>query len=67
MWLKVIIILLHNFWLVINCGVGKRQARILASEADRQEQINKAIGEASAIKAVAEARAKGLQVGFLCL
>lgn len=36
----------------------------MASEAERQEQINKASGEAAAIKAVAEARAKGLQVSI---
>lgn len=32
------------------------------AEAARQEQINKATGEAAAVVAVAEARAKGLQV-----
>ncbi|XP_019762475.1 stomatin-like protein 2, mitochondrial [Dendroctonus ponderosae] len=46
----------------INVAEGKRQARILASEAEKQEQINKASGEAAAIRAVAEARAKGIQV-----
>ncbi|ENN75720.1 hypothetical protein D910_05100, partial [Dendroctonus ponderosae] len=46
----------------INVAEGKRQARILASEAEKQEQINKASGEAAAIRAVAEARAKGIQI-----
>lgn len=35
---------------------------IITIEAARQEQINKATGEAAAVVAVAEARAKGLQV-----
>lgn len=35
---------------------------IIITEAARQEQINKATGEAAAVVAVAEARAKGLQV-----
>lgn len=35
---------------------------IINVEAERQEQINKATGEAAAVVAVAEARAKGLQV-----
>lgn len=35
---------------------------IIIIEAARQEQINKATGEAAAVVAVAEARAKGLQV-----
>lgn len=33
----------------------------LISEAQRQEQINKASGEATAILALADARARGLQ------
>ncbi|CAD7076960.1 unnamed protein product [Hermetia illucens] len=45
----------------INVAEGKRQSRILASEAQRQEQINKASGEATAILALADARARGLQ------
>ncbi|KOB69504.1 hypothetical protein OBRU01_16746, partial [Operophtera brumata] len=44
----------------INVAEGKRQARILASEAEKMEQINKASGEANAMLAVAEARARGL-------
>jgi hypothetical protein len=32
------------------------------SEAERQEQINKASGEAQAMLAIAEARAKGLEL-----
>jgi len=35
---------------------------ITTTEAARQEQINQAAGEAAAVVAVAEARAKGLQV-----
>lgn len=46
----------------INVAEGKRQSRILASEAERMEQINKANGEAAAMLAVADARAKGLNV-----
>lgn len=46
----------------INVAEGKRQARILASEAQRMEQINHANGEAAAMLAVADARAKGLNI-----
>ncbi|XP_037937220.1 stomatin-like protein 2, mitochondrial [Teleopsis dalmanni] len=46
----------------INIAEGKRKARILASEAERQEHINKASGEAAAMLAVADARARGLQI-----
>lgn len=46
----------------INVAEGKRTSRILASEADKQEQINQASGEASAILALAESRAKGLEM-----
>ncbi|CAB3359599.1 Hypothetical predicted protein [Cloeon dipterum] len=46
----------------INVAEGKRQSRILASEADKQEQINRAAGEATAIMAVAEAKAKGIKL-----
>lgn len=35
---------------------------IITIEAARQEQINKATGEAAAVVTVAEARAKGLQI-----
>nr|CAH7730585.1 unnamed protein product [Callosobruchus chinensis] len=46
----------------INVAEGKRKSRILASEAERQEQINKAAGEAAAILALAEARSNGLKL-----
>lgn len=46
----------------INVAEGKRQSRILASEAQRMEQINHANGEAAAMLAVAEARARGLNI-----
>ncbi|KAJ6641597.1 Stomatin-like protein 2, mitochondrial [Pseudolycoriella hygida] len=46
----------------INVAEGKRQARILASEAQRMEQINHANGEAAAMLAVADARARGLNI-----
>lgn len=46
----------------INVAEGKRQSRILASEAQRMEQINHANGEAAAMLAVADARAKGLNI-----
>ncbi|XP_055702360.1 stomatin-like protein 2, mitochondrial isoform X2 [Phlebotomus papatasi] len=46
----------------INVAEGKRQSRILASEAERMEQINKANGEAAALLAIADARARGLQM-----
>jgi hypothetical protein len=35
---------------------------LCTSEAERQEQINKASGEAQAMLAIAEARAKGLEL-----
>lgn len=46
----------------INVAEGRKRARILASEADKTEQINRAEGEANALLAVAQAKAKGLQV-----
>uniref|UniRef100_A0A1L8E0G8 Putative prohibitins and stomatins of the pid superfamily protein n=1 Tax=Nyssomyia neivai TaxID=330878 RepID=A0A1L8E0G8_9DIPT len=46
----------------INVAEGKRQSRILASEAERMEQINKANGEAAALLAIADARARGIQM-----
>jgi len=46
----------------INVAEGKRQSRILASEAQRMEQINHANGEAAAMLAVADARARGLNI-----
>lgn len=36
--------------------------QILISEADQQEQINRAQGEANALLAVAEAKAKGIRI-----
>ena len=44
----------------INRAEGLRQSKILASEAVRIEQINKAKGEAAAILAKAQARAQAL-------
>ena len=44
----------------INVAEGKKQARILASEANRLEQINKADGESNAILAVATAQARSI-------
>lgn len=35
---------------------------VMFTEAEKQEQINKASGEATAMLAVAEARSKGLQI-----
>lgn len=46
----------------INVAEGKRQSRILASEAEKQEEINKAEGKAKALIAMAQARAQGLKV-----
>ena len=46
----------------INVAEGKRQSRILASEAEKQEEINKADGKAKALIAMAQARAVGLKV-----
>lgn len=46
----------------INVAEGKRQSRILASEAEKQEEINKAEGKAKALMAMASARAQGLKV-----
>lgn len=46
----------------INVAEGKRRSRILASEAERMEQINQAQGKAAAVLAVAEAKAKGLNI-----
>lgn len=43
-------------------SIRKRQSRILASEAQKMEQINHATGEANAMIKVAEARAVGLNV-----
>src|SRR5579871_2749797 len=44
----------------INIAEGKKQSVILASEALKAEQINRAAGEAEAIKLRAEATAQGI-------
>ncbi|KAK7576506.1 hypothetical protein V9T40_012792 [Parthenolecanium corni] len=46
----------------INIAEGKRQSVILQSEAQKLEQINRADGEAKALFAVAEARAKSIEI-----
>ena len=45
----------------INVAEGRKQATILASEADKAEQINKASGEAEAILLRAQASAQGIE------
>lgn len=45
----------------INVAEGRKQATILASEAEKSEQINKASGEAEAILLRAQASAKGIE------
>ncbi|KAL6239762.1 hypothetical protein BDW75DRAFT_226836 [Aspergillus navahoensis] len=45
----------------INIAEGRKQSVILASEADRIERINRANGEAAAIRAKAEATAKAIE------
>ncbi|KAL2803307.1 hypothetical protein BJX63DRAFT_440224 [Aspergillus granulosus] len=45
----------------INIAEGRKQSVILASEADKIERINRAAGEAQAIKAKAEATAKAIE------
>jgi regulator of protease activity HflC (stomatin/prohibitin superfamily) len=45
----------------VNVAEGKKQQVIKASEANRQQQINEAEGQASAIQAVAHATAEGLR------
>ena len=46
----------------INVAEGKKQARILQSEAEKQELINAAEGAAKAVIAAGEARAKSIGV-----
>lgn len=46
----------------VNVAEGQRTSRILASEAEKQEEINKADGKAKALIKMAEARAQGLKV-----
>ena len=41
---------------------GKKQAQILASEAEKAEQINQAAGEASAVLAKAKAKAEAIRI-----
>ena len=53
----------------VNVAEGRRQARILASEADKLEQINRAEGEAAALLAMSKARAQGIEIvaqGLAC-
>jgi regulator of protease activity HflC (stomatin/prohibitin superfamily) len=45
----------------INIAEGRKQSVILASEADKIERINRATGEAEAIKAKADATAKAIE------
>ncbi|RDW76349.1 SPFH domain-containing protein [Aspergillus mulundensis] len=45
----------------INIAEGRKQSVILASEADRIERVNRANGEAAAIRAKAEATAKAIE------
>lgn len=56
----------NPFWIgarqaAINVAEGRKQATILASEAEKSEQINKASGEAEAILLRAQASAKGIE------
>ena len=44
----------------INVAEGRKRSRVLASEAEKTELTNKALGEALAIRSVAEARAEAL-------
>lgn len=46
----------------INVAEGRKQARVLNSEAYKSEQINQAFGEANAVIAKAEAKAKAITV-----
>ncbi len=45
----------------INVAEGSKQSTILASEAQKAQQINRALGEAEAILLRAEATAKGIE------
>ena len=46
----------------INIAEGKKQSRILQSEAEKQEMINAAEGAARAVVAAGEARAKSIDM-----
>ena len=46
----------------INIAEGKKQARILQSEAEKQEMINNAEGAARAVVAAGEARSKSIDM-----
>ena len=46
----------------INVAEGRKQARVLQSEAYRTEQVNEAKGEANALLAVANARSEAIQL-----
>ena len=51
----------------INVAEGKKRSTILASEAIKQEQINRALGEAEAIIAKAKARANAIEAVAISL
>ena len=46
----------------VNVAEGRKQARILASEAEKQELINAAEGSAKAVVAAGEARASSIEI-----
>ena len=46
----------------VNVAEGRKQSRILASEAEKQELINAAEGSAAAVVAAGEARAKSIEI-----
>ena len=48
----------------ITIAEGKKQAAILEAEADKEAQIRRAAGEAQAIKEVAEAKAREIQMEY---
>ena len=48
----------------ITIAEGKKQASILEAEADKEAKIRRAAGEAQAIKAVADAKAKEIQMVY---
>ena len=46
----------------INVAEGRKQARVLNSEAYQTEQVNQATGEANAVIAKAQAKAQAIEV-----
>lgn len=48
----------------VTIAQGKKEAAILEAEADREAQIRRAAGEAQAIKAVADAKAREIEVVY---